>query len=190
MFYLCLLFQAAFGLEGSAWNHLSGSKESLENPKDLKDSQGCLCQIAFLRGWHLLGARIGGVWNGHFPESEKYFQRPKFAGESLKFRRNGQHQKGYPQNGYPRIGQISPIFGHFLQQFEEKSPEIALIMDAPSVDTLLVLAHRRAIFAKSQVPNFENSEPPKKCNSIPAALPCPQPFHTSTGLPPKVSRGC
>ena len=29
----------------------------------------------------------------------------------------GQDQKGYPQKGYPRIGQISPILGHFIQQF-------------------------------------------------------------------------
>ena len=24
-------------------------------------------------GWHLVGVWIGGVWNGHFPESEKDF---------------------------------------------------------------------------------------------------------------------
>ena len=39
-------------------------------------------------GRHLVGVWIGGVWNRHFPESEKYiFQRPKFAGKSPKFRR-------------------------------------------------------------------------------------------------------
>ena len=26
-------------------------------------------------------------------------------------------KKGYPQKGYPRIGQISPSLGHFVQQF-------------------------------------------------------------------------
>ena len=38
-------------------------------------------------GRHLVGVWIGGVWNGHFPESEKYFSEAEFPGESLKFRR-------------------------------------------------------------------------------------------------------
>ena len=42
----------------------------------------------FQFGRHLVGVWIGGVWNGHFPESEKIiFRRPKFPGKSLKFRR-------------------------------------------------------------------------------------------------------
>ena len=36
-------------------------------------------------GRQLVGVWIGGVWNGHFPESETIFQRPKFAGKSPKF---------------------------------------------------------------------------------------------------------
>ena len=29
-------------------------------------------------GRHLEGVWIGGVWNGHFPESEKYFSEAEF----------------------------------------------------------------------------------------------------------------
>ena len=36
-------------------------------------------------GQDLVGVGIGGVWNGHFPESENIFQRPIFLGKSLKF---------------------------------------------------------------------------------------------------------
>ena len=30
-------------------------------------------------GRHLVGVWIGGVWNGHFPESEKYFSEVEFS---------------------------------------------------------------------------------------------------------------
>ena len=30
-------------------------------------------------GRHLVGVWIGGVWNGHFPESEKYFSEAEFS---------------------------------------------------------------------------------------------------------------
>ena len=30
-------------------------------------------------GWHLVGVWTGGVWNGHFPESEKYFSEAEFS---------------------------------------------------------------------------------------------------------------
>ena len=32
-----------------------------------------------LIGRHLVGIWIGGVWNGHFPESEKYFSEAEFC---------------------------------------------------------------------------------------------------------------
>ena len=32
-----------------------------------------------LIGRHLVGVWIGGVWNGHFPESEKYFSEAEFS---------------------------------------------------------------------------------------------------------------
>ena len=67
---------------------------------------------------HLVGVWIGGVWNGHFPESKKnIFQSPNYPGKSLN-------------------------------------------------------SAERAIFAKFQAPKYENSEP-KKCNSIPLAIPYP-----------------
>ena len=30
-------------------------------------------------GRHLVGVRIGGIWNGHFPESEKYFSEAEIS---------------------------------------------------------------------------------------------------------------
>ena len=30
-------------------------------------------------GRHLVGVWIGGVWNGHFPESEKYFSEAEIS---------------------------------------------------------------------------------------------------------------
>ena len=30
-------------------------------------------------GRHLIGVWIGGIWNGHFPESEKYLSGPEFS---------------------------------------------------------------------------------------------------------------
>ena len=72
-----------------------------------------------LLGRHSVGVWIGGVWNDHFPQSEKYFSGPKFSQKFLRF--------------------------------------------------------RRAMFVKCQAPNFENSEPEKRCKST---------FHPFTRLPP------
>ena len=38
-----------------------------------------------LFGRHLVGVWIGGVWNGHFPESEKYFSEAEISGKILEF---------------------------------------------------------------------------------------------------------
>ena len=77
-----------------------------------------------------MGVWIGGVWNGHFPESEKYLcQRPKFPQKSWKFRRKSDFAKfrapkfeisepeknaiPYPQPFHTPT-RLPPIFGFFL----------------------------------------------------------------------------
>ena len=80
-------------------------------------------------GLRLVGVWVGGVWNGHFPESE--------------------------------------IMVFILRSFHEN----------PGNST------ERVILAKSQAPKFE-IQSPKKCNSIPPAIP----FHTPTRLPPNIWR--
>ena len=35
--------------------------------------------VLLLIGQHLVGVWIGGVWNGHFPESEKYFSEAEIS---------------------------------------------------------------------------------------------------------------
>ena len=61
--------------------------------------------ITFL-GWHLVGVWIGGVWNGHFPESEKYFSETEIS------RKN------------PEIPQKERFFAKFqAPKFENPEPE-------------------------------------------------------------------
>ena len=50
----------------------SGIYHSIENDNLLKTLPCALI------GRHLVGVWIGGVWNGHFPESEKYFSEAEF----------------------------------------------------------------------------------------------------------------
>ena len=39
----------------------------------------CVSLLWQLFGRHLVGVWIGGVWNGPFPESEKYFSEAEFS---------------------------------------------------------------------------------------------------------------
>ena len=67
---------------------------------------------------HLVGVWIGGVWNGHFPESEKYFSEAEISRKILEF----------------------PQKERFLPNFRLRNLKI---------------------------------QSPKKCNSIPPAIPYP-----------------
>ena len=56
------------------------------------------------------------------PRARKIFVRNSGVGNGCTnfmdtWKKIGQDQKGYPQKGYPRIGQISPILGHLIEQF-------------------------------------------------------------------------
>ena len=56
-------------------------KASEEDPPKKKTppkNQKCATKTLLL-GRHLVGVWIGGVWNGHFPESEKYFSEAEIS---------------------------------------------------------------------------------------------------------------
>ena len=47
-------------------------------------SESATCDLVeMIVGRHLVGVWIGGVWNGRFPESEKYFSEAEFSSKIL-----------------------------------------------------------------------------------------------------------
>ena len=85
-----------------------------------------------IQGWffgrHLVGVWIGGVWNGHFPESEKYFLEAEFS-------------RKIPE--IPQKERFFQISGSEIFEFENSEPE-KLQFHTPShsippLDSLLVL---------------------------------------------------
>ena len=83
-----------------------------------------LALISF--GRHLVGVWIGGVWNGHFPESEKYFSEAEI---SQKIPEILQKERLFAKSQAPKLENSEPE----KMQFHTSSHSI------PSLDSLLLM---------------------------------------------------
>ena len=61
--------------------------------------------------WHLMGVWIGGIWNGHFQESKKYFSESQLCRKSLNFSRKSDLR----QISSSKLSKIQSLIKHSMR---------------------------------------------------------------------------
>ena len=120
--------------------------------------------------------RNGGAWNCHFPESGKYFQGPKFAGrnpEILQKERLAKFQAPKFENSEWETDLHTPpvLGGEAL--FDNSAPAVYKNQGPQGTEFLYTAGAEGSTSQHWRCIKISLPHSPKKCNSIPPAIPYP-----------------